>query len=72
MEEDTGVDYVQPWEFGATISGLQGVGAVMKSNHAKYQEGDLVYGTWFWPWSSYFVQNLDALDQFTTKVSAHF
>ncbi len=63
MNEDCGVNYIQPWPINGTVLGLHGVGVVEKSNHPDYQIGDLIYGTLDWPWKLYFVKHIDQLHQ---------
>lgn len=54
MNEDSGVHYMSAWQLGQGIDGLGGVGKVMSSNDPAFQEGDLVTGTFLWPWTAEF------------------
>ena len=58
MNEDTGADYLAPFQIGQTIIGLCGVGKVMKSSHPDWTEGDLIQGVMEWPWKKYFMVDI--------------
>ncbi|XP_013381512.1 prostaglandin reductase 2-like [Lingula anatina] len=55
MNEDTGADYLTPWQIGKTIEGLLGMGVVVWSADDSFTEGDLVEGDLGWPWKQYFI-----------------
>jgi NADPH-dependent curcumin reductase CurA len=66
MNEDTGAEYLKPWQIGETITGLFGIGAVIKSNHENFIEGDYIQGSGEWPWKKYFIVNMqENLNRFT-------
>ena len=74
MNEDPGVDYLNPWMPGELIHGSSGVGVVLESNHTDYKAGDLVMAVMKWPWVKYFSTFMAAggghvLDQSFQKVS---
>ena len=59
MNDDTGVDYCKPWVIGETIEGFLGVGEVSQSNHPDFTKDDLVLGSKWWPWKTYFKANMN-------------
>ncbi|XP_078515799.1 prostaglandin reductase 2 isoform X3 [Lissotriton helveticus] len=64
MNDDTGAEYMQPWQLGEPVDG-GGVGVVQESNHCDYVTGDFVTSM-TWPWQTTVViegeliQKLDA------------
>ncbi|XP_072485267.1 prostaglandin reductase 2 isoform X1 [Notamacropus eugenii] len=50
MNEDTGVDYVKPWQLSEVIDG-GGVGVIEESQHANLTKGDFVT-SFSWPWQT--------------------
>ncbi|GFR80067.1 prostaglandin reductase 2-like [Elysia marginata] len=54
LNEETGVDYVRPWQIGKTADGFGGIGEVVTSNDPEIKVGDLIVGTFLWPWKLYF------------------
>ncbi|XP_067895864.1 prostaglandin reductase 2 isoform X2 [Heterodontus francisci] len=50
MNEDTGVDYLPPWQVSSVIDG-GGVGVIEESKHPKFQKCDVVT-SFSWPWQS--------------------
>ncbi|XP_041070458.1 prostaglandin reductase 2 isoform X2 [Carcharodon carcharias] len=50
MNEDTGVDYLRPWQVSSVVTG-GGVGVVEESKHQKFQQCDVVT-SFSWPWQS--------------------
>lgn len=69
MNEDSGVTYLDAWQLNAVIQGLMGVGVVVKSNHTKFEKGDLVSGTLGWPWKLYFTKNVKGCEANWEKVN---
>ncbi|KAM5273754.1 prostaglandin reductase 2 isoform 2-T2 [Ctenodactylus gundi] len=50
MNEDTGADYLAPWQLSQVVDG-GGVGIVEKSKHANLIKGDFVT-SFYWPWQT--------------------
>ncbi|XP_043930026.1 prostaglandin reductase 2-like [Protopterus annectens] len=50
MNEDTGADYLKPWQVSQAIDG-GGVGVVVDSRHAGFTSGDTVT-SFYWPWQT--------------------
>ncbi|XP_069064844.1 prostaglandin reductase 2 isoform X4 [Pleurodeles waltl] len=50
MNEDTGAEYMQPWQLGEPVDG-GGVGVVQESMHCDYVPGDFVTSM-TWPWQT--------------------
>lgn len=69
MNEDTGVNYFDPYQIGETINGLHGVGLVVKSKNTYFAPGDIVLGRRCWPWKHYFVFTVDMVQIYLTKVN---
>ncbi len=55
MNDDTGVDYVSPWEVGQAVRGFCGVGVVFNSRSPDYSRGDVLFSAMGWPWMRYFI-----------------
>jgi len=55
MNEETGADYLLPWQINQTINGLDGVGVVVESNSSKYKVGDMISGGFNYPWKLYWL-----------------
>ncbi|VDK20069.1 unnamed protein product, partial [Anisakis simplex] len=57
MNRSTGVDYLEPFEPGELVDGLEGIGVVeMASPACNFEVGDLVTSVGrLWPWSRLFV-----------------
>ncbi|XP_053374179.1 prostaglandin reductase 2-like isoform X2 [Mercenaria mercenaria] len=70
MNDDTGVEYMSPWQLGETIKGLGGVGEVTESNDPAFVKGDIVQAVMNWPWSKYFKTRTDDRMLPLTKVDA--
>lgn len=70
MNEDTGVDYLKPWQISQTIAGI-GVGAVVDSRHPSFTSGDIV--TLFdWPWQTEAIVEASILQKLNaTMVDGH-
>nr|XP_046269893.1 prostaglandin reductase 2 isoform X2 [Scatophagus argus] len=61
MNEDTGADYLTPWQLCERVDG-GGVGVVESSRCTAYAEGDVV--TFFnWPWQTYAVMTGSVLQK---------
>lgn len=66
MNEDTGVEYLKPFQIGEVVNGLLGIGVVTESRRDDLKVGDVVVNsisTGGWPWQLYFKTN-----QFLTAV----
>lgn len=65
MNEDTGVQYLQPFQIGETVVGLMGVGVIIESSVDSFQPGDVVINSSIggWPWQLYF-KAADATNKF--------
>ncbi|MGH0169368.1 UNVERIFIED_CONTAM: hypothetical protein FKN15_056766, partial [Acipenser sinensis] len=50
MNEDTGTDYLSPWQLSEVVEG-GGVGIVEDSRHDSFTEGDTV-ASFSWPWQT--------------------
>ncbi|XP_078419125.1 prostaglandin reductase 2 isoform X3 [Cetorhinus maximus] len=59
MNEDTGVDYLRPWQVSSVVTG-GGLGVVEESKHQKFQQCDVVT-SFSWPWQSRAVVDGDIL-----------
>lgn len=66
MNDDTGVDYVGPWQIDETVTGFGGVGVITQSAHSDFQSGDIVCSSWNWPWVKHF--NTEPVQIMLTKV----
>ncbi|XP_054651438.1 prostaglandin reductase 2 isoform X3 [Dunckerocampus dactyliophorus] len=51
MNEDTGAEYLTPWQLSECVDG-GGVGVVESSRHSAFREGDVVT-SFNWPWQSH-------------------
>lgn len=55
MNEESGADYLAPWQLGSAVPGLGGVGKVLSSAHPDFRPGEIVMSGFFvWPWQLYF------------------
>ncbi|XP_074091852.1 prostaglandin reductase 2 isoform X2 [Macrotis lagotis] len=50
MNEDTGTDYIKPWQLSEVVDG-GGVGVIEESQHANLAKGDFVT-SFYWPWQT--------------------
>ncbi|XP_044520870.1 prostaglandin reductase 2 [Gracilinanus agilis] len=50
MNEDTGTDYIKPWQPSEVVDG-GGVGVIEESQHASLAKGDFVI-SFYWPWQT--------------------
>ncbi|XP_064421108.1 prostaglandin reductase 2 [Latimeria chalumnae] len=55
MNEDTGVEYMLPWQLSRTVDG-GGVGRVEDSKHGDFSQGDVVT-SFNWPWQTRAIVN---------------
>lgn len=61
MNEDTGADYLIPWQLSECVDG-GGVGVVESSHCSACTEGDVVT-SFNWPWQTYGVMKGSVLDK---------
>lgn len=54
MNEQTGAEYLTPWQIGETVTGLGGVGVIEESVVSEFKKGDIVAASMCWPWMLYF------------------
>jgi len=60
MNEDTGAQYLEPFQLGQVVDGLLGVGMVVESVTNEFKVGDIVINSISsggWPWQLYFKTN---------------
>jgi NADPH-dependent curcumin reductase CurA len=50
MNEDTGSDYLVPWQLSQVVDG-GGIGIIEDSKHTSLTKGDVVT-SFFWPWQT--------------------
>ncbi|KAM7239310.1 hypothetical protein CapIbe_008805 [Capra ibex] len=50
MNEDTGSDYITPWQLSQVVDG-GGVGIIEESKHTNFTKGDFVT-SFYWPWQT--------------------
>ena len=50
MNEDTGSDYITPWQLSQVVDG-GGVGIIEESKHRNFTKGDFVT-SFYWPWQT--------------------
>lgn len=50
MNEDTGSDYITPWQLSQVVDG-GGVGIIEESKHTNFMKGDFVT-SFYWPWQT--------------------
>uniref|UniRef100_F7G4A8 Prostaglandin reductase 2 n=1 Tax=Monodelphis domestica TaxID=13616 RepID=F7G4A8_MONDO len=50
MNEDTGTDYIKPWQLAEVVDG-GGVGVIEESQHTSLTKGDFVT-SFYWPWQT--------------------
>ena len=69
MNEETGVEYLKPWQINEVIYGLGGIGIIEKipekySQSPKLAVGDIVMDKSLnWPWQTHFLVNPDNLEK---------
>ncbi|XP_007459850.1 PREDICTED: prostaglandin reductase 2 [Lipotes vexillifer] len=50
MNEDTGSDYISPWQLSQVVDG-GGIGIIEESKHTNFTKGDFVT-SFYWPWQT--------------------
>ena len=69
MNEETGVEYLKPWQVNEVIYGLGGIGIIEKipekyTQSPRLAVGDIVMDKSLnWPWQTYFLVNPDNLEK---------
>lgn len=72
MNEDTGVEYLQPWKINETVQGL-GVGVIVKSEDKDFSVGlSVTTKTFSWPWELYWKGATQKLSVVTHKDAKDF
>lgn len=61
MNEDTGSDYLQPWQLSEVADG-GGIGVVEESKHHNLAKGDFVT-SFTWPWQTVAILDGDLLQK---------
>lgn len=61
MNEDTGTDYIRPWELSQVVDG-GGVGIVEESKHINFTKGDFVT-SFYWPWQTKVILDGSSLEK---------
>nr|XP_058149071.1 prostaglandin reductase 2 [Dasypus novemcinctus] len=66
MNEDTGSDYLTPWQLSKVVDG-GGIGIIEESKHTNLMEGDLVT-SFFWPWQTKVILDGNILEKVMYKI----
>ncbi|KAM8782254.1 prostaglandin reductase 2 isoform 3-T3 [Rhynchonycteris naso] len=61
MNEDTGTDYITPWQLAQVVDG-GGVGIIEESKHTNFTKGDFVT-SFYWPWQTKVVLDGNSLEK---------
>ncbi|XP_046935750.1 prostaglandin reductase 2 isoform X1 [Lynx rufus] len=61
MNEDTGSDYITPWQLSQVVDG-GGIGIVEESKHVHFTKGDFVT-SFYWPWQTKAILNGNSLEK---------
>ncbi|XP_066200323.1 prostaglandin reductase 2 isoform X3 [Saccopteryx leptura] len=61
MNEDTGTDYITPWQLSQVVDG-GGVGIIEESKHTNFTKGDFVT-SFYWPWQTKVVLDGNRLEK---------
>uniref|UniRef100_A0A667G4B8 15-oxoprostaglandin 13-reductase n=1 Tax=Lynx canadensis TaxID=61383 RepID=A0A667G4B8_LYNCA len=61
MNEDTGSDYITPWQLSQVVDG-GGIGIVEESKHVHFTKGDFVT-SFYWPWQTKVILNGNSLEK---------
>lgn len=69
MNEDTGADYLTPWQLCECVDG-GGVGVVESSRCSDHTEGDVVT-SFNWPWQTHAVMKGSVLDKVWNVALCH-
>ncbi|XP_039597431.1 prostaglandin reductase 2 [Polypterus senegalus] len=66
MNEDTGTDYLSPWQLSETVDG-GGIGVVEASKHENFTPEDIVT-SFFWPWQNRAILDGKLLEKLDPKL----
>ncbi|XP_030857603.3 prostaglandin reductase 2 isoform X6 [Gorilla gorilla gorilla] len=61
MNEDTGTDYITPWQLSQVVDG-GGVGIIEESKHTNLTKGDFVT-SFYWPWQTKVILDGNSLEK---------
>ncbi|CAK7315710.1 Prostaglandin reductase 2 [Vulpes lagopus] len=61
MNEDTGTDYITPWQLSQVVDG-GGIGIVEESKHLNFTKGDFVI-SFYWPWQTKVILDGNGLEK---------
>ena len=61
MNEDTGSDYLTPWQLSHVVDG-GGVGIIEESKHTHFTKGDFVT-SFYWPWQTKVILDGSSLEK---------
>ncbi|XP_008582280.1 PREDICTED: prostaglandin reductase 2 isoform X2 [Galeopterus variegatus] len=61
MNEDTGADYITPWQLSQVVDG-GGIGVIEESKHTNFTEGDFVT-SFYWPWQTKVILDGNSLEK---------
>ncbi|XP_017832703.1 prostaglandin reductase 2 isoform X2 [Callithrix jacchus] len=61
MNEDTGTDYLTPWQLSQVVDG-GGIGIIEESKHTNLTKGDFVT-SFYWPWQSKVILDGNSLEK---------
>lgn len=66
MNEDTGTDYLAPWQLSQVVDG-GGIGVVEESKHTHLAKGDFVT-SFYWPWQTKAILDGNGLEKVTYNI----
>ncbi|XP_012579769.1 PREDICTED: prostaglandin reductase 2 isoform X2 [Condylura cristata] len=66
MNEDTGSDYITPWQLSQVTDG-GGIGIIEKSKHKNFTKGDFVT-SFYWPWQTKVILDGNILEKVDPKL----
>ncbi|XP_070450000.1 prostaglandin reductase 2 isoform X3 [Equus przewalskii] len=61
MNEDTGTDYITPWQLSQVVDG-GGIGIIEESKHKNFTKGDFVI-YFYWPWQTKVILDGNSLEK---------
>ncbi|XP_063571991.1 prostaglandin reductase 2 isoform X2 [Pongo abelii] len=61
MNEDTGTDYITPWQLSQVVDG-GGIGIIEESKHTNLTKGDFVT-SFYWPWQTKVILDGNSLEK---------
>ncbi|XP_047394334.1 prostaglandin reductase 2 isoform X3 [Sciurus carolinensis] len=66
MNEDTGSDYIAPWQLSQVVDG-GGIGIIEASKHTNLNKGDFVT-SFYWPWQTKAILDGNSLEKIKETV----